>query len=79
MTEVINESIGLIMGYCYLMLMNIVSESEIRKWLGLSIVAASAVLISINVFQLGKTIFHKTKIKYNKYKYEKINYSNKFQ
>ena len=71
MTEVINESIGLIMGYCYLMLMNIVSESETRNWLGLSIVVASAVLVSINVFQLGKAVYHKTKIKCNKYKYEK--------
>ena len=63
-TEVINESIGLIMGYCYLMLINIVSERIKRHWLGMVIVIAALALISINFALLGKTIFHKMKLRF---------------
>ena len=59
------------MGYCYLMLINIVSESEARNWLGLSIVIAAGVLMSFNIFQLVKIVFHKTKLRYLKLKQTK--------
>ena len=52
-TEIINETIGLVMGYSYLMLVNIVSDSKLRNYIGLSIVVAASVLIFLNVLQLG--------------------------
>ena len=70
-TEITNESIGLVMGYSYLMLMNIVSDSKLRNYLGLSIVVAAGVLIFLNVIQLGKTVYHKTKLRMLKYRQEK--------
>ena len=38
-TEILNESIGLGMGYSYLMLVNIVSERKERHYIGMTIVA----------------------------------------
>ena len=52
-TEIINETIGLVMGYSYLMLVNIVSDSKLRNYIGLSIVVAASMLIFLNVLQLG--------------------------
>ena len=66
-----NESIGLVMGYCYLLLINIVTDADLRKWLGLAIVIAAGVLIFLNFSLLGKAIIHKTKLKCAKYKFEK--------
>ena len=64
--EIVNEAIGLSMGYCYLMLINIVSERIKRHWLGMVIVIAALMLICINFSLLGLTIYHKMKLRFVK-------------
>ena len=70
-TEILNESIGLCMGYSYLMLVNIVSERKERHHIGMTIVLAAFSLIFINFGMLGLIIYQKAKLKFKKFKNKK--------
>ena len=54
--EIANECIGIVMIYCYLMLVNIVSEHQLRKWIGLSIIGAIAAVLILNFFLMALKI-----------------------